>query len=97
VHDPTLVRGVPGRQPIVDDAGAIKPGGRNLEVREPSGRVRVTDVHAEIDREIRDFVRTNPTPQQYENFRQYLDWRWQSSYWESGAGQGGSGTSGGSH
>jgi len=75
VHHPSRGRGVRGsRQKGV------------LTVIDSSGRVRRTNPHAEMDREIREFLRRSPTQGQYDDYLDYLDWRWQHTFWESGAG-----------
>jgi len=76
IDHPSQVRGVQGSR---------EPG--SLSVRDPSGRVRSTNPHAEMDRELSEFLKTNPTPLQLNAFTRYQDWRWGHLYWESGAGR----------
>jgi RHS repeat-associated protein len=71
VHNPTGLRGVPGYR---------QPG--TVTVTDASGHVRVTNVHAEIDVEIAEFLRRNPTSQEWTQYKRYLDWRWGHTYWE---------------
>jgi RHS repeat-associated protein len=74
IHHPSQLRGVPGSR---------QPG--TLEVSEPFGRVRSTNVHAEMDLEISEFLKTNPTQSEFDEFTRFMDWRWGHSFWESGA------------
>ncbi|HKF56995.1 MAG TPA: hypothetical protein VKJ45_16170 [Blastocatellia bacterium] len=75
-HHPSQLRGVPGyRQP-----GTVR-------VTEPSGRARTTNPHAEMDYEIEQFLKTEPTRTEFEQFLKYMDWRWGHVFWERGAGR----------
>jgi hypothetical protein len=75
VHEPALIRGALAQK-------------QSLTVTDPTtGRVRNTHPHAEMDREIRAFLQTNPTRRQYDEYLDYLDWRWLHTYWEMGAGR----------
>jgi hypothetical protein len=75
-HHPSQLRGVPGyRQP-----GTVR-------VTEPSGRIRTTNPHAEMDYEIEQFLKTEPTRTEFERFLKYIDWRWGHVFWERGAGR----------
>ncbi len=83
IDSPTLTRGLIGDR---YRKGLFKVGPKRrlpLKVIEPSGRVRFTNPHKEIDREIAEFLKTNPSSGRFQEFRDYLDWRWQHVYWEA--------------
>jgi RHS repeat-associated protein len=84
-HD--LARGIDMDHPsgLRGVAGSREPG--SLTVREPSGRVRTTNPHQEMDYELTEFLKSNPTRQQLDAFTRYQDWRWGHLFWESGAGR----------
>lgn len=52
---------------------------------EPSGKVRRTNPHSEIDLEINDFLRQHPnaTRAQLDGFNESMDWRWGHLFWEN--------------
>src|SRR5215467_10080550 len=58
-------------QPINDRFRAID-NQETLTVTEPSGRVRTTNPHAEMDYEIEQFLKTEPTRTDFEQFLKYM-------------------------
>jgi hypothetical protein len=76
IDHPSEIRGVAGyRQP------------KTVTVTETSGRVRLTNPHAEMDLEVSRFLQGNPTQAQFEAFKDNMDWRWGHLFWEAGAGR----------
>ncbi len=82
IHHPTRLRGVPGSKTRRAGVPEDGPGGAHLDVLESSGRRRTTNVHGEIDHELTQFLETNPTRAQLDEFIAYQDWRWGHTFWE---------------
>ncbi|MEE9356702.1 MAG: SpvB/TcaC N-terminal domain-containing protein [Methylococcaceae bacterium] len=76
IHNPLHLRGVRGhRQP--GTLRVVSPGTPTFTP------VRWTNIHSELDLEIKNFLNTNPTPVQYRQFIEYQDWRWGHTFWEA--------------
>jgi len=79
---PQELRGDPRIQGIDIDAPAQLRGVRGSQQPGPA-----TNIHQHITNEWADFFRQNPNATRAEilNFRDYIDWRYEFSYWESQA------------